>query len=352
MSLAVGLRKRTIVGIVTATLIFITAIICISQLIIDNHISTLSEKMGVISGLAKNMKDIDSKEMMEISKIDAEISKIRSDTIGSLFWLKLIALFVTVGGAVGGYLVGHERATKARIKFEDRKNVDAVYQSIVQELSSDAAILRAAAAVKLGAILQEFPNEWNVSQKRKNQLIRLTKQVLAASLSIEDEPKVLKTITINIVLHKPLDIPKEDNLANARELDLSGAKATDAYWAKTDFSYADFFKAVLSKASFRKSRLIGAQFREADLIDTVFIEADCTDANFKMADLRGADFSNANLKNAKFNHAKIFGAKFKDLKSNNVLKADVDISETGDGSNIVSIQELLASLEPAQKDSM
>lgn len=346
MSLAVGLRKRTIVGIVAGTLILITAIIYISQLIIDNHISTLSKKMDVISGLAKNMKNIDSKEMMEISKIDAEISKIRSDTLGSLFWLKLIALFVTVGGAVGGYLIGHERATKARIKFEDRKNVDAVYQSIVQELSSDAAILRAAAAVKLGAIMQEFPHEWNVSNKRKNQLIQLTKQVLAAALSIEDEPKVLKTLTINIVLHKPLSGPLEDNLANARELDLSGAKATDAYWAKTDFSYADFYKAVLSKASFRKSRLIGAQFRETTLKNTVFIEADCTDANFKMANLIGADFSKANLKNTIFDQAKVFGAKFKDLKSSNVCSADVDISEAGDGSNIVSIHELLTSVEP------
>jgi hypothetical protein len=40
---------------------------------------------------------------------------------------------------------------------------------------------------------QEFPHEWNVSDKRKNQLIQLTKQVLAAARSIEDEPKVLKT---------------------------------------------------------------------------------------------------------------------------------------------------------------
>ncbi|MGD9009226.1 MAG: pentapeptide repeat-containing protein [Desulfobacteraceae bacterium] len=346
MSLAVGLRRRTIVWIVTGTLILITAVIYVSQLFIDNHVSTLSKKMDVISGLARNMKNIDSKEMMEISKIDAEISKIRSDTLGSLFWLKLIALFVTVGGAVGGYLIGHERATEARIKFEDRKNVDAVYQSIVQELSSDAAILRAAAAVKLGAIMQEFPHEWNVSNKRKHQLIQLTKQVLAAALSIEDEPKVLKTLTINIVLHKPQDGSSGDNLANARELDLSGAKAMDAYWAKTDFTYADFYKAVLSKASFRNSRLTGAQFRETVLTDTVFIGADCTDANFKMADLRGADFSQANLEKTMFNNAKLFGAKFKDLKSSNVENADVDISKEGDGSNMASIHDLLTDVEP------
>src|SRR5262245_32493089 len=48
----------------------------------------------------------DAKAGYEISKLDAEIRQIRSDTSGSLFVLKLIALFVTVGGAVGGYLIG------------------------------------------------------------------------------------------------------------------------------------------------------------------------------------------------------------------------------------------------------
>ena len=42
-----------------------------------------------------------AKDSYEISKLDAEIRKIRSDTAGSLFALKVIALFVTVGGAVG-----------------------------------------------------------------------------------------------------------------------------------------------------------------------------------------------------------------------------------------------------------
>jgi len=42
----------------------------------------------------------------EVERLKAQIKQIRSDTAGSLFWLKMVALFVTVGGAVGGYLVG------------------------------------------------------------------------------------------------------------------------------------------------------------------------------------------------------------------------------------------------------
>src|SRR5215208_6969146 len=123
------------------------------------------------------------KEQYEIAKLAAEIRQIRSDTVGSLFWLKMIALFVTVGGAVGGYLLGQSQTTQKRIDFENTKNVDAVYQAIVQELSDDKSpVLRAAAAVKLGNILKSFPPEWNVSKEKRQQLVVLTKRVLAAAL--------------------------------------------------------------------------------------------------------------------------------------------------------------------------
>jgi hypothetical protein len=62
-----------------------------------------------------------AREQCEITKLAAEIPQIRSDTAGSLFWLKTVALFVTVGGAIGGYLVGQQRTTKSRLDFERRK---------------------------------------------------------------------------------------------------------------------------------------------------------------------------------------------------------------------------------------
>ncbi len=53
--------------------------------------------------------------------------------------------------------------------------------------------MRATAAVKLGAILKSFPKEWDVDEDRLQQMVRLTKEVLAAALAIEGDPKVLKT---------------------------------------------------------------------------------------------------------------------------------------------------------------
>ena len=172
-----GLNQFSIVGIVTVILIVSIIVIYLSQ--------SLVEKNALPSSFPDEMPG--SKLEYEIYKLAAEIRQIRSDTAGSLFWLKMFAIFVTVGGAVGGYLVGQSRTNRQRIDFENRKNIDVVYQSIVQELSAESPVLRSAAAVKLGAILESFPAEWNVTNDRRNELIQLTKKVLASSLAIEQE---------------------------------------------------------------------------------------------------------------------------------------------------------------------
>jgi hypothetical protein len=293
------------------------------------------------------------KEEYEIAKLAAEIRQIRGDTSGSLFWLKMFALFVTVGGAVGGYLVGQSRVAKRRIDFENRKNVDAVYQAIVQELSDKAPLLRAAAAVKLGAILKSFPSEWGGDQprakEREEQLIQLTKQVLAASLAIEKDPKVLKTLSIALVLHKRLvkdpGTGGRKKYANGRELDLSGAKADDAFWAKVDFSYSDFFRADLTRASLRGSILQTAQFRQTKLCEAVLADADCEGANFKLADLRNADLTNANLKGTSFENAKVHGCKLVGAVTENNPDCQVDDSPEGDGKVLIKLRDWLKRAE-------
>ncbi len=331
-----GLTNRNIVILVVSVFLLMLSATFGAQYLIERDIAVSSEKLD------------DQKAKYEISKLDAEIRQIRSDTAGSLFWLKLIALFVTVGGAVGGYLVGQSRTTHARIDFEDRKNVDEVYQSIVRELADESSILRAAAAVKLGSVLKSFPTEWNVSAVRKQQLIQLTKQVLAAALSIERDAKVLKTLTINLVLHKP---ESANGFAIVREMDLSGAKAEDAYWARCNFEYADFYAADLRRASFRKSILTGAQFREADLFDAVLAETVCVNTNFKMADLRGASLANAELDASNFSMAKVHGVELEGVTTNNIPECQVDISEQGDGSRLLSVSEWLLNVGENRLDS-
>lgn len=321
-----GLSTTGIISLVALILVFILFATYGSQYYVDRNIIVASNKSG------------DKKTEYEITKLVAETRNILSDTVGSLFWLKLIALFVTVGGGVGGYLIGQSRTTIARLNFEDRKNVDEVYQSIIQELAAESPILRAASAVKLGVILKSFPAEWNVSDTRKAQLLQLTKQVLAAALSIEKDAKVLKTLTISIVLDKPVS---GDGLAKVQELDLSGAKATDAYWAKCNFEYSDFYRADLSKASFRKSNLSGAQFRESLLKDAVFAESYCLNTNFKMADLRGASFDRADLNLVNFENAKVHSVSLREARIENIPDCLVDISVDGDGSQLITVTDWL-----------
>lgn len=262
------------------------------------------------------------KERYETYKLDAEIRQIRSDTSGNLFWLKLVALLVSVGGAIGGYLYGQTRQSQERINseekqnterlnFEHRKDVDAAYQQIVQELSAKEDILRTSAAVKLGSILKKFPAEWNIKPERQTELKLLTKQILAAALAIEKEEKVLKTITIALVLDttKKTRRTKEMDYSNVQHLDLSLANAADAYWAKADFSNTDFYKANLQQTSFRDSTLTCAMLREADLRNAVFINATCIEANFKMANLRNADLGDADFTEAIFENAKVYGVR-------------------------------------------
>lgn len=323
-----GLSSLSIFSLVSALFFLILLVTYGAQYLTDRAIVVTSDQLS------------DKKTEYEITKLEAEISQIRSDTAGSLFWLKLIALFVTVGGAIGGYLIGQSRATQAKLDFENRKNVDEVYQSIVRELADESPILRAASAVKLGSVLKSFPSEWNVSDIRKVQLIQLTKQVLAASLSIETDKKVLKTLTINLALHKS---NSNDELVNVEGIDLSGAKAEDAYWARCNFKYTDFYAANLSRASFRKSNLIGAQFRESNLTNAVFAESDCSNTNFKMADLRGASFEKANLNFANFELAKVHSVSLLAANLKNITDCKVDISKEGDGSQLVSISDWLES---------
>jgi hypothetical protein len=325
-----GLTNMQIISYVATTLVAALAVTLGAQYLTEIDRVTPG---SMPSGMTRNS--------YEISKLDAEIRQIRSDTAGSLFALRLIALFVTVGGAVGGYLIGQSRATKARIGFEDRKNVDEVYQSIVRELSSDSSILRAAAAVKLGAILKAFPAEWSISDDRKEQLVELTKQVLAAALAIEENDKALKTLTINLALHKS---PNLDGLFSIKDIDLSGAKALNAYWAKCDFSNSDFFMADLSESSFRKSLLSFAQFRQATLTNAIFDDADCTSTNFKLADLRGASFANAELSRTSFEGARVYSVKIVGARISDLPYCLVDLSKDGDGSQMTPVGKWVNSL--------
>ena len=336
------LNQFTIAVLVVIALVGVIALIYYSQTVAER---TLLEASG-------------EKEQYEIAKLAAEIRQIRSDTSGSLFWLKLFALLVTIASAIGGYLLGQSQNTKKRLAFEDdkeqkrlafehNKDVDASYQSIVQGLSESSAVLRATAAVKLGAVLKSFPTEWNVLPARQQQMIRLTKDVLAAALALESDPKVLKTLTIALVLHKsPETVSQQDGIerADARDLDLSGAKANYAYWAKVDFSQTDFYNADLARTSLRRAILNSAHFYFTDLSDAILVEAHGEDTTFKFCDLRNADLSKASLVRPNFEGARVYGVKLSGAEITEPEDAQVDNSKDGNRSQMTSVSTWLAEI--------
>ena len=336
----IGLTQPVIVALVLIVLAATVAIAFLLQLQAERDALTPVEGVTNV------------REQREIDKLNAEIKQIRSDTGGSLFWLKMAGLFVTVGAAVGGYLVGQSRntrdrleaerrATEERLEFEHRQNIDATYHALVEQLTVDSPLLRAASAMRLGKLLEAPPIEWRLSEDRQSELGDLTEQILAAALAIEAEPKVLKALTIALALHAP-----DTEAGDLRDLDLSGAKAVDAYWARIDFRGADFYRADLTDASLRKARLQRAQFRESILRNAVLAGANCEGANFKLADLRGADFSGADLQSANFEDVKVFGAKLDGALVGSNPECSVDVSPKGDGSKTIGAADWLAGAAP------
>ena len=110
------LRSRLV--LTQPVIVFVVLIVLAVMLLMSFVLQSRAER-GALSPIVAGGSS--AKELREIDKLDAEIKQIRSDTGGSLFWLKMAGLFVTVGAAVGGYLIGQAKTTKDRLDFEHRR---------------------------------------------------------------------------------------------------------------------------------------------------------------------------------------------------------------------------------------
>jgi hypothetical protein len=169
-------KKVAGLGLNQAAVIGLVILVVVLTLVTTLFAQALAERGAITSGSVSR----DLTAARQLDKLDAEIQKIRSETAGSLFWLKMIGLFVTVGSAVGGYLIAHTRSANMRLQFERRNEVIRLYQGMVEELSSEKPILRAAAAVRLGAVLEKYPSTWEIegesSEDTKQELVKLPRR--------------------------------------------------------------------------------------------------------------------------------------------------------------------------------
>ena len=77
----------------------------------------------------------------------------------------------------------------------------------------------------------------------------------------------------------------------------------------------------------------------------MFAESVCTNTNFKMADLRGASFEKARLSSTNFEGAKVYSVSLAGAHIENIPESQVDISEKGDGSQLIAVRTWLDSIK-------
>jgi uncharacterized protein YjbI with pentapeptide repeats len=105
-------------------------------------------------------------------------------------------------------------------------------------------------------------------------------------------------------------------VANLSKADLSGAL----------LSWADLREADLSGAAMRGAQLIASQLRGADLSEADLSGADLSEADLSEADLREANLNQAVLRKANLRQAVLKGADLADMRSDETLWADLDLS--------------------------
>ena len=77
----------------------------------------------------------------------------------------------------------------------------------------------------------------------------------------------------------------------------------------------------------------------------MFAESVCTNTNFKFSDLRGASFNKANLNSVNFEYAKVHSVSLTGAHIEKTPECQVDISEKGDGSELISVSTWLDSMK-------
>lgn len=196
-------------------------------------------------------------------------------------WLAIATALAGFVAAVLGIL----RYFSYRTKRDRIAAVGAALDAVVQSLSTDSEIQRAAAAIRLRRFFDRR-SELGVASAA---YARDALDVIAAVLRDLPAGNLQKLLA--------------DGLAYAPSLvdaDLQRTNLQNAYLEKVSMSGADLFQADLTGTSIRAADAVGAQFYRTRLTRTVFEKADLRRAQFFEADLRDARFSGAQLTGAKF----------------------------------------------------
>jgi hypothetical protein len=233
----------------------------------------------------------------------------------------LLKPFVGLGTAIVGLgtaIVGILKYFNYRSKRDKIRLIGEAFQAVITSLRSDSAVERMAAAIRLRRF---YDPKQEMGTGREAPYARSAVDVAVAILRGQPTSDFQKLLADGLAFARNLrraDLQKanlqlaylgarktaaDGNIASMLKSVLKLGSAAVAEQT-IDLSYADFYRADLSRASLKRATAQYAVFYQARLRDTVFKGANLTGADFYDADLGGAVFDGATLKGANFSCAR------------------------------------------------
>jgi hypothetical protein len=201
--------------------------------------------------------------------------------------------WIAVGGAFLTAVVGLLKYFNYRSRRDRIALVGKEFSQVVEALSSDDELKKAAGAI----LLRRFFDRRSEMGSPRTPYEKEAIGVIAALLR-KVEPGDFQKLLADSLAYAP----------SLRGADLQHCVLTGAYLGvrpgrRVDLSAADLFEADLTGASLKGATAHGTVFYRASLRRTVFEGADLREADFREADLDGAKFAGAELAGAKFQGA-------------------------------------------------
>jgi len=234
---------------------------------------------------AANQKLQEEKLNREIEKLQQETLKLKKETenLDKDFWEEhssLANMITAIVAIVGAFFTIYQQQAETRL--EKKQHIDERFTSIVQDLGSEQAEIKASATVSLLTFLGKGYEKYHEQ----------VYMIVLANLKLNS-----KDATINKLLVKTFEqvIEKylKQELKNISEQEKK---------IKLDLSECHINGITLSGLSLNQANLSHAQLNNATLNNTFLTGANLQNADLSLASIKGTHLNQANLQNAIFNN--------------------------------------------------
>jgi Pentapeptide repeats (8 copies) len=215
----------------------------------------------------------------------------------------LLTPIVALGTAIvglGSAVVGITKYFNYRSQRDKIRSIGDAFEAVIASLRSDNPVERMAAAVRLRRF---YDQKREMGTGKEAPYAKVAVDVAVAILRSQPTSDFQKLLADGLGLAPSLQ-RADLQRTNLQFAYLGTRRKADGEEVVTDLSYADFYRADLSRASLKRANAPYAVFYQARLRNTVLKGANLAGANFFDADLSGAVFDDAILKEANFSCAR------------------------------------------------